>query len=111
MLEKIKSFFIFKICFSNLNDKRKLELIKYNKKFQKLININIINYRQFSSTYIIYETKGKGKEYQVYNDELIYEGEFLRGKRNGKGKEYNNEKLIYKGEFLNRERNGKGINI
>ena len=33
---------------------------------------------------------------------LIFEGEYLNGKRNGKGKEYNKEgKLIFEGEYLN----------
>ena len=40
---------------------------------------------------------------------LIYEGEYINGKRNGKGKEYNLEgKIIFEGEYLNRKRNGKG---
>ena len=58
---------------------------------------------------IIYElNNGKGfvKEYNIYNDKLLYEGEYLDGKRNGKGKEYNiyNGKLIYEGEFVNGKR-------
>ena len=40
---------------------------------------------------------------------LIFEGEFLDGKRNGKGKEYYKEgKLKFEGEYLNGERNGMG---
>ena len=53
---------------------------------------------------------GKRKEYDLYGN-LIYEGEFLKGKRNGKGKEYDaryNSKVIFEGEYLNGERNGKG---
>ena len=33
----------------------------------------------------------------------MFEGEYLKGKRNGKGKEYDDNKLIYYGEFLNDE--------
>ena len=53
---------------------------------------------------------GKGKEYNYYNGELMFEGEYLNGKRNGKGKEYYDYgKLIFEGEYLNGERwNGKG---
>ena len=41
---------------------------------------------------------------------LIYEGEYLNGKRNGKGKEYyNNNQLKFEGEYLNGKRSGKGI--
>jgi len=32
------------ITLSYLNEERKLELVKYNKKIQNIININIINY-------------------------------------------------------------------
>ena len=61
---------------------------------------------------IIYKLdNGKGtiKEYNNLNI-LIYEGEYLNGKRNGKGKEYNkNSELIFEGEFLNGKKwNGKG---
>ena len=31
---------------------------------------------------------------------LIYEGEYLNGKRNGKGKEYYYGDLIFEGEYL-----------
>ena len=52
---------------------------------------------------LIYELiKGNGKV-REYNSksELIYEGEYLNGKRNGKGKEYENGELIFEGEYLN----------
>ena len=36
---------------------------------------------------------------------LIFEGEYLNGKRNGKGKEYNfNDQLIFEVEYLNGKR-------
>ena len=54
---------------------------------------------------IIYELingKGKVKEYNNFDCNLIYEGEYLDGKRNGKGKEYDNILgKIFEGEFLN----------
>ena len=57
---------------------------------------------------IIHKYKnGNWKEYDYYGD-LLFEGEYLNGKRNGKGKEYENGKLIFEGEYLNAERNGKG---
>ena len=37
-----------------------------------------------SGKYIIYESEKKGKEYNGYTDDLIFEGEYLNGKRNGK---------------------------
>lgn len=47
MSEKIKSKYILKIIFSNLNEKQKLIIIKYNKNLKfniiKYLNFNIIN--------------------------------------------------------------------
>ena len=43
----------------------------------------------------------------------MFEGEYLKGKRNGKGKEYDpfNGNLIFEGEYLNGEKwNGNGYN-
>ena len=70
---------------------------------------------------------GKGKEYNNNNNGyLIFEGEYLNGKKwngkgyydnnilyeikNGKGyiKEYEGENLIFEGEYKNGQRNGKG---
>ena len=43
----------------------------------------------------------KEKKYD-YVSNVIYEGEYLNGKRNGKGKEYYlNGKLKFEGEYLN----------
>ena len=59
---------------------------------------------------IIYELKngnGKVREYDINNDKLKFEGEYLNGKRNGKGKEYGyNGKLKFEGQFLNDKRIG-----
>ena len=67
------------------------------------MNINLINYKYFRERYIIFEGNRKGKEYYFYN--LIFEGEYLNGKRNEKGKEYYpNGNLKFEGEFLNGNR-------
>ena len=51
--------------------------------------------------YTLNNGKGKCKEYS-YNGKLIFEGEYLNGKRNGKGKEYGyNGNLIFEGKYLN----------
>ena len=104
MLKEIKSIYILKFCFSHINKYEKtLEIIRYNKKLQKRLDINIHIYKRFSGRYIKYETKEKlkGKEYNSYNNSLIYEGEYINLKKNGKGKEYNEYgKLIFKGIYL-----------
>ena len=73
------------------------------------MSIDINYYKIFSNSYIIYESKIKGKEYNNYNNRLCFEGGYLNGKRNGKGKEYDYYKrLKFEGEYLNGKRNGKG---
>ena len=95
MIKNVKSNFISTIIFSFIDDKRKLELVKYNKILQKNININIIDYKLFSGKYIIYEENGIAKEYSLYHT-LVFEGKYKNNKRNGKGKEYKKKKLYLK---------------
>ena len=108
MLKNTKSIYILKKFFTLLDEKTKLDIIKYNKNMQNILDISLINYKTFSGRYILYGENGKGKEYN-YDDKLVFEGEYLNGKRNGKGKEYDyNGKLMFEGEYLNEEKwNGK----
>ena len=109
MSGNIKSSFIMKKIFSLVHDNILLELIKYNKNIQKVLNIDIINYKIFSRKSIILEADGKGKEYTNYNKKLVFEGEYKKGKRNGMGKEYDYEDtLLFEGEYLNNKRHGNG---
>ena len=109
-MKNINSSYITKHIFSILNDKIQLKLILYNKKLQNNFDININNYKIFSGKYKIIDKNGKGKEYNIFNDEIIFEGEYINGKKNGKGKEYDDKgNLIFEGEYLKGKRNGKGI--
>ena len=110
MFKRIKSQYFMKLLFYNIKERNKLKLIKYNKNLQKIFEVNLIKYKILSGRYIIYEKNNKGKEYNSYNDILLFEGEYLNGKRNGKGKEYNDYgEIIFEGEYLNGKKwNGKG---
>ena len=109
MLKKSKSSYFTQRIFSHINEKRKLQILKYNKTLQKLMNINIINYVYYKGNYIIYDYNRLGKEYNKKNDTLEYEGEFINGERNGKGEEYDFlGRLIFEGEYINGKRTGKG---
>ena len=112
MLENIKSLYFLKYFFMNLCELNKLKLTKYNKSLQKKLDLNISNYMFFSRRYIIYEKKGRGKEYDWYFD-LVYDGEYLNGERNGKGKEYSTYgELVFEGEYYNGKKwNGKGYKL
>jgi len=108
MLKNIKSIFFSRIIFSYIKEKLKLNIIKYNKNLQTLINVNIINYKILSKKIIIKERTEEKEIWKIYNsmdNNLIFEGDYL----NGIGKEYYNKgKLLYEGEYLNGKRNGKG---
>ena len=101
MLKNIKASFFARFMFEHIKEHEKLKLIKYNKAIQKTLGINLVNYMRFSERYIIYEAKNKGKEYESYDNQLIFEGEYLNGERNGKGKEYYDLKTII--EFKNKK--------
>ena len=108
MLDNIKSIIIMKKFFTYLNEEIILKIIKYNKRIQRKINISLIDFKLISGKYIIYESNKLMKEYNSFNDELLFEGEYLSGKKNGKGKEYFYNELIFEGEYKNGKRNGKG---
>jgi len=106
----IESLYILKNIFSFLSEKQKLNIIIYNKHIQNKIDINIEDYKKISGIYKEIKKNGKGKEYDISTNIMIFEGEYLNGKRNGKGKEYEKRKgkLKFEGEYLNGKRNGKG---
>ena len=114
MFKRIKSIYFIQSIFSLIDESAKIKISKYNKSLQKLLNLNLLDYRRLSGKYIIYEKSPKniGKEYDCKYNDLKYEGEYSNGKRNGKGKEYihHHSELIVKfeGEYLNGKRNGKG---
>ena len=83
--------------------------MRYNINLQKIIGVDLVYYKRFGGRKIILENNNKGKEIVLGSHAILYEGEFLNGKRNGQGKLYGDDgKLIYKGEFLNGKFNGKG---
>ena len=108
MLENIKSSHIFQKVFTYINEKMKLKLVKYNKRISNKLYIGLINYQTFQSKYIVYEENEKGKEYNIFTNELIFEGNYKNKIKNGHGKEYYYDELIFEGEFLNGKKNGKG---
>ena len=111
-IRDINSYFMIKNIFKFLSEKQFLKLIMYNKLFQNLLSVDIKNYQKISEKYKIGGRNGAGKVFLKESNILIFEGEYLNGKRNGKGTEYNYDgKIIFEGEYLNGKRwNGKGYN-
>ena len=109
-LDNIKSIYIIKTILYTLNRSIFLNFINYNKKIQNKLCINIEDYKNLGNRTKIIENNGLGKEYKLNTDILIFEGEYLHGKKNGKGKEfYENGQIKFEGEYLNGKiLNGKG---
>ena len=112
-LKKVRSKYIIENILSLLDEKKRLSMIKYNKQIQNHLELKIEDFKKISGRYIIGERNGKGKEYLLENNILIYDGEYLKGKRHGKGKEFNtiNGKIIFEGNFLNGKKMEKEKNI
>ena len=68
-IKNIRSFYILKGIFSFLEEKKKLHLIQYNKKYQNDLGYNIEDYKRVSDIYIVDERNGYGK---VYKKKEIY---------------------------------------
>ena len=50
-LTKLKCDFFLERIFNNLKTNKSLEIIKYNKKIQKILNLTINDYKEFSELY------------------------------------------------------------
>ena len=108
-LKKVRSMYIIGNILSLLDEKKRLYMIKYNKKIQNHLELNIEDYKKISGRYIIGERNGKGKEFNAINGKIIFEGNFLNGKKNGEGKEYyDKDKVIFEGNYVNGKREGNG---
>ena len=111
-IKNIKSNLILKSIFQKLSKNQKLDIIIYNKTLQKRLGLDIEDYKQESKRYKIGEKNGYSKEYNLFTDNLLFEGEYRNRKRNGKGKEYyENGKIKFEGVYLNGKKiEGKGYN-
>ena len=80
MWKKIKSIFILKKIFINLEHNRKLYLIIYNKQLKEKLCLSLIDYRRFSEGYKIVEGDIV-KQYNCYTNKLLFKGHYENGKR------------------------------
>ena len=81
MLEKIKSIYFLRILINNLNHVKLLKLFKINNKIRNILNINLIDYKIISGKYIKGNRNCYAKEYDSYNNALIFEGDFIEWKK------------------------------
>ena len=78
IIENIKSRYILSKIYENMTKKKKLEIVKYNKKIQNRINLSVKNYKEYSETFTpieidIISTKDKyGKFININEDDKLY---------------------------------------
>ena len=73
------------------------------KKFSEYGRYVFEEYLEYEGNFMNGKKSGYGKEFNPKKD-LIYEGEFLNDKRNGQGKEYRLDEIIFEGQFLKGEK-------
>jgi hypothetical protein len=91
MFNKISSSFILKKIFNFLDNKIKYNTVVHNKKLQIKLGLNLIDFRIFSGRYKI-EEDGKTIEYNSYNNQIIFKGQYSNGKLNGNSLNFEIEK-------------------
>ena len=78
IIDNIKSRYILSKIYNNMTIKKKLEIIKYNKKIQNRINLRVKDYKEFLETFTpieieIIPTKDKyGKFININEDDKLY---------------------------------------
>ena len=109
-VDGIKSIYILKRLFYLLNKRKFLEMVRYNKVIQGKAGINIEDYKREGNKIKIGEKNGLGKEFRLNTNILLFEGEYINGKKNGKGKEYyENGQIKFEGVYLKGKKlEGKG---
>ena len=91
--ENIKSRYILSKIYNNMTIKKKLKIVKYNKKIQNRINLSVKDYKEYSETFTPIEIEIKpvedkcGKFININkNDELYYHIYFNDNKKEIKNK-------------------------
>ena len=97
----ISSFEITKLIFTYIPENIKLNILFYNKNFQRKLGIDIEDIKKVSGRYKIVDDDGYGKEYSLITNNILFNGQYINGKKNGYGKEFfENKKLKYTGVYL-----------
>ena len=93
IIENIKSRYILSKIYNNMTKKKKLEIVKYNKRIQNRINLSVNDYKEYSETFTpieieIIPTKDKCDKFINIdkNDKLYYHIYFNDNKEEIKNK-------------------------
>ena len=77
-IESLKSDYFLQKFFDNMTKKKKLEIVKYNKRIQNRINLSVKNYKEYSETFTPIEIEiipinGKYGEFiNINEDDKLY---------------------------------------
>ena len=108
MWRKIKSLYILKMLFDYVGPKRKLDIIIYNQKIKTKCGLNINDYKRCSGKYRK-DDNGIIKEYNSYDNTLLFEGQFSNRKRNGKGRNIMKKVKYYLKVNIQMVKDGKDV--
>ena len=76
IIDNIKSRYILSKIYDNMTKKKKLQIVKYNKKIQNRINLDVKDYKEYCEIEIeiIHKKNEYGKFINIFNknDELYY---------------------------------------
>ena len=95
IIENIKSRYILSKIYNNMTIKKKLEIVKYNKRIQNRLNLDVKDYKEYSEIEIeIIPKKGEYGEFMKVdeNDKLYYHIYFNDNKEEIKNKYEINKK-------------------
>ncbi len=72
LIGEVKSKFIIEKIFSFLDERKKLDIIKYCRGFRKIFSIDIEYYKKINGKYKEDGINGKGREYTLKYKHLIF---------------------------------------
>ena len=99
MLNKIKSKYILQNVFIHANYIQKLNIIRFNKRAQNRLEINIVDYGRLSGKYKIIKNN-ETIIYNTYDDKILFKGLYSNENKNVFGREFNEEgEIIFEGEY------------
>ena len=95
IIKNIKSRYILSKIYDNMTKKKKLQIVKYNKRIQNRLNLDVKDYKEYSETYSSIEIEiilAKGKD-DIFlnideNDDLYYHIYFNDNKEEMKNQYY-----------------------
>lgn len=119
IIEPIKSEPIIKSDTSKLkpnvtnlpaNTQKNIKNVKVSENANRFVEKYRLNeYNLYSGNLVNGKPNGKGILYNVEDNSINYDGEFLNGKWNGYGKYFTSNQLSYEGFWKNSRRDGYGI--